>query len=296
MPTPVGNTTGLVGKLAFMCPLKSISSTLGGFCHGQNVFLFHSLWVYYALAMNSYGSVTSDTLGDGASSGPFLLVGILVALVAALFAVALSVSQASANVGTVLLASATADGQAPAGQSGEDGSAPAVDDEVAEAEESEVEVEAQDEPTPAQVIETEVLRAELASSREQVVALQEQLGILQQTLIGVQAESDEPVEANSSIARWRIGYSLGGGERLASFENTILPCESGTQPDPDTAVSHTDDWGRAQINRPVWKDRFESLTGVNFEENITDPVLNGFMAAHVEQEQGLTAWTCWRNR
>lgn len=105
-----------------------------------------------------------------------------------------------------------------------------------------------------------------------------------------------PEQNEAAMELWRSGYTLGGGQNLSAFENTILPCESGTQPNPDVAVGKTDDWGRAQINRPTWKARFESLTGSEFESGIVDPTLNGFMAAHVELEQGLSAWTCWRRR
>jgi len=154
------------------------------------------------------------------------------------------------------------------------------------------------------------LGADIAERDDEIEALEQQIAFLQQAFNGLQSEVDETealtaqnelaaassAGANDSIGKWRIGYSIGGGENLSSFENIILPCESGSQPDPDTAVGRTDDWGRAQINRPTWKNRFEDLTGVNFEENITDPILNGFMAAHVEQEQGLNAWTCWRRR
>ena len=105
-----------------------------------------------------------------------------------------------------------------------------------------------------------------------------------------------PEQNEAAMELWRSGYTLGGGQNLSAFENTILPCESGTQPNPDVAVGKTDDWGRAQINRPTWEARFESLTGSEFESGIVDPTLNGFMAAHVELEQGLSAWTCWRRR
>ena len=105
-----------------------------------------------------------------------------------------------------------------------------------------------------------------------------------------------PEQNTAAMELWRAGYQLGRGQNLSAFESTILPCESGSQPNPDIAVGATDDWGRAQINRPTWKARFESLTGSEFESGILDPTLNGFMAAHVEHEQGLSAWTCWRRR
>jgi len=152
------------------------------------------------------------------------------------------------------------------------------------------------------------LEDEVSERESQIVTLEEQVAFLQQVLIEVQTHNDEEkerlvqsmsLEASSeseAMEQWRMGYSIGGGQNLPAFENVILPCESGGQPDPDTAVGPTDDWGRAQINRPTWKKRFESLTGAEFESFIIDPMLNGFMAAHVEQEQGLSAWTCWRKR
>jgi len=151
---------------------------------------------------------------------------------------------------------------------------------------------------------------ELEERDRQIAALEEQLAFLRQAQLAAQATpanetTSFAVGSNGRISdaanedameQWRAGYILGGGQNLPAFENTILPCESGTQPNPDTAVGRTDDWGRAQINRPTWKDRFESLTGADFETHIVDPTLNGYMAAHVELEQGLRAWTCWRKR
>lgn len=102
-------------------------------------------------------------------------------------------------------------------------------------------------------------------------------------------------------ALWAAGYVGAGGQHLDRFQTVILPCESGGAPGEEhTVVGPTDDWGRAQINRPVWSDRFEEKFGVDFETHITNPVLNGAMAAVVEQEHhgrtgsGLQAWTCHR--
>lgn len=163
----------------------------------------------------------------------------------------------------------------------------------------------------AEELEAEALRTEIGDQDQQIEILEQQVEIVQGALSSVQAEADETqsrlinsidlADPNAdteaiAMAQWEMGYSIGGGSQISAFRSTILPCESGNEPDPDTAVGRTDDWGRAQINRPTWKNRFESLTGASFEENITNPVLNGFMAAHVEQEQGLSAWTCWRNR
>ena len=102
--------------------------------------------------------------------------------------------------------------------------------------------------------------------------------------------------------QWMQGYLDQGGRNLNAFQNIILPCESGGENNPHAAVGRTDDHGRAQINRPVWKNRFEQKFGVPFDTHIYDPYLNGAMAATVEHEHhgihggGLNAWTCWRNR
>lgn len=102
---------------------------------------------------------------------------------------------------------------------------------------------------------------------------------------------------------WLAGYRFAGGKSEAQFISTILPCESGNaRPSEHTAVGRTDDWGRAQINRPVWSTRMERSFGIAFEAAALDPALNGIMAAIVEQEHqgvtgpGLEAWTCWRIR
>lgn len=174
-------------------------------------------------------------------------------------------------------------------------------------------VVAQAEPVAPAAPSAEVLElvAQIEERDQQIAVLQEQLAFVRQSQLSSEAFATEQSNELSALAetgiisneanaaamdQWRSGYTLGGGSNLPAFENTILPCESGTQPNPDTAVGRTDDWGRAQINRPTWKNRFESLTGAEFETNITNPILNGFMAAHVEQEQGLSAWTCWRKR
>lgn len=160
------------------------------------------------------------------------------------------------------------------------------------------------------------LQRELAESRARVAVLEEQLALSRQasllahdrvvrqrdTILAMQEADDgfmSPLSAEyqeRAMDAWRVGYRIGGGQNLAAFESTILPCESGGEPDPFAAIGRTDDWGRAQINRPTWRVRFAELTGLAFEEWILDPTLNGYMAAVVEQEQGLRAWTCWRKR
>lgn len=175
----------------------------------------------------------------------------------------------------------------------------------AEADDTFIEVEA----APLDEVAELVLQIEQRDA--QIRALSEQIALLQQAALSTaqQVEDhrttllEEQQDLRTSVrfqddamAEWRIGYLLGGGQNLRSFESIILPCESGGEPDPDAAVGPTDDWGRAQINRPTWSVRFTELTGAPFEENIGTPILNGFMAAHVESEQGLSAWTCWRKR
>jgi len=161
---------------------------------------------------------------------------------------------------------------------------------------------------------TTSLQNEIDSQEEQIQAMQEQLAFLKQAALQSESRGDEQAatlrELEGSVSlgnepseerkmeQWRIGYALGGGKHLAEFERTILPCESGGVPDPFEAVGRTDDWGRAQINRPTWSKRFTELTGRNFEEWILDPMLNGYMAGVVENEHptGLSTWTCWRRR
>ncbi|MFT7474566.1 MAG: hypothetical protein ACI81L_001491 [Verrucomicrobiales bacterium] len=163
-------------------------------------------------------------------------------------------------------------------------------------------------PPSEEVLE---LVAQIEERDARITVLEEQLVFLRQAHLASQLRDDEqqdrvlaahivnretPEFQAEAMVQWRAGFTLGGGKNLAAFEQTILPCESGGEPDPDMAVGATDDWGRSQINRPTWKVRFESLTGSNFEEHITNPILNGYMAAHVERQQGLNAWTCWRKR
>ena len=154
------------------------------------------------------------------------------------------------------------------------------------------------------ILQLEERDARIAVLHEQVVFLQQSVFSSEQraeTHRDTFLEEQQDLRVSESfqeqaMAQWRMGYSLGGGNNLRAFESIILPCESGGEADPDAAVGPTDDWGRAQINRPTWSVRFTELTGASFEENIDNPILNGFIAAHVESEQGLTAWTCWRKR
>lgn len=164
------------------------------------------------------------------------------------------------------------------------------------------------------------LAEDLASAESTINALERQLTLTKQTVRQKQSRIDAQREtivdmrvtqtlvtqtlsaslatADTGFDQWTLGYELGGGVNHSAFEHIILPCESGGEPDPDGAIGPTDDWGRAQINRPTWAARFEELTGLGFEAHILDPVLNGYMAAVVEQEHasGLNAWTCWRHR
>jgi len=159
--------------------------------------------------------------------------------------------------------------------------------------------------------EIDELVRQIEGRDSQIAVLQEQVAFLQQAALSSDLRADQHQDnllqeqrelrfsqphQTRSMNEWRIGYSLGGGQNVSAFESVILPCESGGEPDPDAAVGPTDDWGRAQINRPTWAVRFRELTGATFEDHIDKPILNGFMAAHVESEQGLSAWTCWRKR
>lgn len=152
----------------------------------------------------------------------------------------------------------------------------------------------QDRDTAVAELEAQALavrQAQAAAEAEQVASL----SVGEQAVV-LAAELGTANSEGEAQAAWDVGYALGGGSSLSAFHNTILPCESGSQANRDSVVGATDDWGRAQVNRPVWRTTFESLTGVSFEENIIHPTLNGYMAAYIEEVQGLTAWTCWRNR
>jgi len=242
--------------------------------------------------MESYKSVTDSSPDDqlrgrNAVRKPVAAGFVIIAVTAILFGVSANAAQADEATPVIVA------------------DEPAADTQVAD----EQDLVDDTESTDAQA---EAAQAELDARDQQIQTLEEQVGLLQQALIGIGARVDDEaaqvaalgtgVDRQSaefqadSVAQWNMGYAIGGGENLTAFINTILPCESGSQPDPDRAVGPTDDWGRAQINRPTWKERFETLTGANFEENISNPVLNGFIAAHVETEQGLSAWTCWRRR
>lgn len=256
---------------------------------------------------NSYDLVTHRRRAFGR-------VALLVVALCAIFAGVASATQGN-DVSSVVVGQAAL--QAPAGdtdpvedaQDSDVGSDDLADAPVTVEVESVVEQDsAEPAPPSEEVLE---LVAEIEARDEQIAALEEQLAVLRQEELTRLVSADEAARGASSFAahdrltpdenatamlQWQAGYELGGGQNFSAFVNTILPCESGTQPNPDIAVGRTDDWGRAQINRPTWKDRFETLTGVEFEQHIVNPVLNGYMAAHVEQEQGLSAWTCWRNR
>ena len=153
-------------------------------------------------------------------------------------------------------------------------------------------------------LDAEAAAAEAAAEEQAAADLQaasQQAASRTDLSIGEQAavlarELGTPSNEAEAQAAWDAGYLLGGGANLSAFHNTIIPCESGGQPNRDSVVGFTDDWGRAQINRPVWSSTFRDLTGVAFEEGVVLPTLNGFIAAHIEQVQGLSAWTCWRNR
>jgi len=144
-----------------------------------------------------------------------------------------------------------------------------------------------------------VLIEQLGFARQAAIRTEERIDIQQDTILEFQEieRRNDDVEVDA-LEQWQIGYAIGGGENLRSFERVILPCESGGEDDPDAAIGPTDDWGRAQINRPTWSNRFEELTGVNFEDFSRQPLLNGYMAAKIEIEHpsGLNAWTCWRRR
>lgn len=120
---------------------------------------------------------------------------------------------------------------------------------------------------------------------------QERLAIAEQEIRDLLAA--EPKSLSQLDAEWAAGYLFAGGTNLRAFEQTILPCESGGTASPHTVVGPTSDWGRAQINRKTWKSLFEARMGLAFEEASRVPALNGLMAAHIEDVQGLSAWVCY---
>lgn len=137
----------------------------------------------------------------------------------------------------------------------------------------------------------------------EVAALEAKLGALEATQTPATSETSTehiddtppPPGTNADLdAQWFAAYQAAGGRNTDIFRDIILPCESGGQPLPHIVVGPTDDWGRAQINRPTWKATFEDRYSVDFETNIVDPSLNGHFAAYIEQVQGLDAWTCYR--
>lgn len=103
--------------------------------------------------------------------------------------------------------------------------------------------------------------------------------------------------------QWAAGYLSMGGTNLEAFVDVILPCETNPNiwPDPHAQIGDLNvgtSWGRAQIHRPSWEAVFESVFGVEFEDHIREPALNGAMSAIVEQRHatGLGAWSCWNMR
>ena len=141
------------------------------------------------------------------------------------------------------------------------------------------------------------LRTELWATRQQLARtriernqLATDLETLRRTL-----NATNPTLAEQD-ALWYAGYQAGGGTNPLLFADVILPCESGGTVSPHDAVGPTDDWGRAQLNKRTWATTFETRYGLSFETGSLNPVLNGHMAAYIEQVQSLTAWTCWRRR
>lgn len=141
--------------------------------------------------------------------------------------------------------------------------------------------------------EVQRLRSELWATRQQLTRIRVDRNRLEREL------DAGPRQTLADLDRlWFAGYLGNGGQHPEEFRTIILPCESNPAAfaSPHTIVGATDDWGRGQINRPVWRTTFEAMFSIDFETGIVDPALNGAMAAHIEQVQGLTAWTCWRNR
>ena len=157
--------------------------------------------------------------------------------------------------------------------------------------------------------ETEAERADIAERQlEQIRDQRDRLrGKFQDAKAQISGFAGPTLAEQDEI--WFAGYAHQGGTNANVFRDTILPCESGTQPDPHAAVGDQSvggSLGRAQIHRPSWQRAFETGAGIQradfagfglaFDTHITDPWFNGAMAAVIEQEQGLSAWTCYRDR
>lgn len=71
----------------------------------------------------------------------------------------------------------------------------------------------------------------------------------------------------------------------------VLLCESGGNP---RAISHTDDHGIFQLNRPSWERRFPEVTGQPFLDGVYDPEANIRFAAWLQSEAGWGQWVCHR--
>lgn len=244
---------------------------IGDRCRGRGALLSLPWCLPFRLGMHSYNSVTSHF----STRRVVVLLTLIAVVLVGLFGMSVSAAQDAATDVEVT--------DPPVTVASLDGPSSEVAELVLQLEERDQRIKA--------------LHEQLAFLQQAALSSEQQIDVHRDTFFDEQREVrfGEPFQERA-MSEWRIGYVLGGGQNLRSFESIILPCESGGEPDPDEAVSSTDDWGRAQINRPTWSKRFTELTGARFEDQINHPILNGFMAAHVESEQGLNAWTCWRKR
>lgn len=70
----------------------------------------------------------------------------------------------------------------------------------------------------------------------------------------------------------------------------IAICESDLNP---RAVSHTDDHGTMQLNRPSWERKFSSVTGVSWNEGVYHASYNAQFAKWLYDETGgFSHWAC----
>ena len=73
----------------------------------------------------------------------------------------------------------------------------------------------------------------------------------------------------------------------------VLNCESGLRQfdsKGQTIVSHTRDFGIAQINEKTW-DQVAVDKGLDYKNSLEDNIA---MAKHILEVQGRNAWVCYR--
>lgn len=76
----------------------------------------------------------------------------------------------------------------------------------------------------------------------------------------------------------------------------IAGCESNHRPEAWNRTKNrngTEDWGLWQIN-DIWEDELRTQSIIRRMEDLFNPYVNAKAAAVVIEQQGLTAWSCYR--